>query len=68
MLSVSVAVRQGGTIELQSGVFDDMDAVALITSMTKSSHNAATEFLRETRLSGMCKRRADSFEVLAKVL
>ena len=68
MLSVSVAVRQGGTIELQSGVFDDVDAVALITSMTKSSHNAATEIIRETRLSGMCKRRADSFEVLAKVL
>ncbi|ASW04744.1 MULTISPECIES: hypothetical protein [unclassified Rhizobium] len=68
MLSVSIAVRQGGTIELQSGVFDDADAVALITSMTQSSHNAATEIIRETRQSGMCRRRADSFEVLAKIL
>jgi hypothetical protein len=68
MLSVSIAVRQGGTIELQSGVFDDREAIALISSMTRSSHTEAIEIIYETRRMGRCRRPSDNFEVLATML
>lgn len=68
MLSVSIAVRRGGTIELQSGIYDDKEAAALISSMTRSSQVEATEMVYETRRAGICRRRADNFEVLTKIL
>lgn len=68
MLSVSIAVRRGGTIELQSGIYDDKEAAALISSMTRSSQVEAGNIIHETRRSGICRRRADNFEVLAKTL
>jgi len=68
MLSVSIAVRTGGTIELQSGIYDDKEAAVLISSMTRSSQVEATDMIHETRRSGICRRRAENFEILTKIL